>query len=160
MAGQARRTGDNVAPWRRLSGQLPAAKADSTPRASRAVPHPSTDRALCRLTSEVRRDPVHSTRYGRQRQSVQFCNLRRQRRVVTSSKAGPLLALSLSLSRTRTYHLSSCDSSCCLAGLLESCDCRCLPSFSAYCEPPLWSEFFRGFILVASPYSLALSFSL
>ena len=30
-------------------------KADSTLRASRAVPHPSTDRALCRLTSEVRR---------------------------------------------------------------------------------------------------------
>jgi len=26
-----------------------------------------TDRALCRLTSEVRGDPVHSTRYGRQR---------------------------------------------------------------------------------------------
>ena len=42
-------------------------KADSTLRASRAVPHPSTDRALRRLTSEVRRDPVHSTRYGRQR---------------------------------------------------------------------------------------------
>ena len=43
------------------------AKADSTRRASRAVPHPSTDRALRRLTSEVGRDPVHSTRYGRQR---------------------------------------------------------------------------------------------
>ena len=42
-------------------------KADSTLRASRAVPHPSTDRALCRLTSEVERDPVHSTWYGRQR---------------------------------------------------------------------------------------------
>ena len=41
--------------------------ADSTLRSSRAVPHPSTDRALRRLTSEVRRDPVHSTRYGRQR---------------------------------------------------------------------------------------------
>ena len=42
-------------------------KADSTLRSSQAVPHPSTGRALCRLTSEVRRDPVHSTRYGRQR---------------------------------------------------------------------------------------------
>ena len=42
-------------------------KADSTLRTSRAVPHPSTIRALCRLTSEVERDPVHSTRYGRQR---------------------------------------------------------------------------------------------
>ena len=47
--------------------QVAGAKADSTLRASRAVPHPSTDRALRRLTSEVRRDPVHSTRYGRQR---------------------------------------------------------------------------------------------
>ena len=44
-----------------------ALKADSTLRSSRAVPHPSTNRALRRLTSEVRRDPVHSTRYGRQR---------------------------------------------------------------------------------------------
>ena len=43
-------------------------KADSTLRSSQAVPHPSTNRALRRLTSEVRRDPVHSTRYGRQRQ--------------------------------------------------------------------------------------------
>ena len=43
------------------------AKADSTLRSSQAVPHPSTNRALRRLTSEVRRDPVHSTRYGRQR---------------------------------------------------------------------------------------------
>ena len=42
-------------------------KADSTLRSSRAVPHPSTNRALRRLTSEVIRDPVHSTRYGRQR---------------------------------------------------------------------------------------------
>ena len=41
-------------------------KADSTLRSSQAVPHPSTNRALCRLTSEVRRDPVHSTWYGRQ----------------------------------------------------------------------------------------------
>ena len=43
-----------------------AVKADSTLRSSRAVPHPSTNRALRRLTSEFRRDPVHSTRYGRQ----------------------------------------------------------------------------------------------
>ena len=46
-------------------------KADSTRRSSQAVPHPSTNRALCRLTSEVRRDPVHSTRYGRQRNRIQ-----------------------------------------------------------------------------------------
>ena len=41
-------------------------KADSTLRCSQAVPHPSTNQALCRVTSDVRRDPVHSTRYGRQ----------------------------------------------------------------------------------------------
>jgi hypothetical protein len=45
-------------------------KAGSTLRSSRAVPHPSTNRALRRLTSEVGRDPVHSTRYGRQRVPV------------------------------------------------------------------------------------------
>ena len=50
-------------------------KADSTLRASRAVPHPSTDRALRRLTSEVGRDPVHSTRYGRQRMQCAACVL-------------------------------------------------------------------------------------
>ena len=44
-------------------------KADSTLRTSQAVPHPSTIRALSCLTSEVRRDPVHSTRYGRQRKA-------------------------------------------------------------------------------------------
>ena len=44
-----------------------AEKADSTLMFSQAVPHPSTNEALCRLTSEVRRDPVYSTRYGRQR---------------------------------------------------------------------------------------------
>ena len=44
-------------------------KAGSTLRSSRAVPHPSTNRALRRLTSEVGRDPVHSARYGRQRQT-------------------------------------------------------------------------------------------
>jgi hypothetical protein len=42
-------------------------KADSTLRTSRAVLHPSTNRALFRSTSEAERDPVHSTRYGHQR---------------------------------------------------------------------------------------------
>ena len=42
-------------------------KAGSTLKASQAIPHPSTNWALCRLTSEVKRDLVHSTRYGRQR---------------------------------------------------------------------------------------------
>ena len=40
-------------------------KADSTLRSSQAVPHPSTIRALRRLTSEFGRDPVYSSRYGR-----------------------------------------------------------------------------------------------
>ena len=36
-------------------------KAGGALRSSRAVPHPSTNRALRRLTSEFGRDPVHST---------------------------------------------------------------------------------------------------
>ncbi len=59
------------------------AKADSTLRYSQAVPDPSTNRALSRLTSEVRRDPVHSTRYGRQRilfsAALSYLNVRNQR---------------------------------------------------------------------------------
>ena len=47
------------------NGSSAQEKASSTLRASRAVPHPGTDRALRRLTSEFGRDPVHSTRYGR-----------------------------------------------------------------------------------------------
>ena len=46
------------------------AKADSTLRSSWAVLHPSTDWALRRLTSVVRRDPAHSMRYGRQREEL------------------------------------------------------------------------------------------
>ena len=70
---QSRFTADNFAK-RRLGPRLGALsvvgrKAGSTLRSSRAVPHPSTNRALRRLTSEVGRDPVHSTRYGRQRWS-------------------------------------------------------------------------------------------
>ena len=49
------------------NGSSAQEKASSTLRASRAVPHPGTDRALRRLTSEFGRDPVHSTRYGRWR---------------------------------------------------------------------------------------------
>ena len=40
-------------------------KASSTLRTSQAVPHPSTDRALWRLTSEFERDLVYSSWYGR-----------------------------------------------------------------------------------------------
>ena len=46
------------------------AKADSSLRSSQAVHHPSTNRALRRFTSEVERDPVHSTQYGSQRESM------------------------------------------------------------------------------------------
>ena len=55
-----------------------AEKADSTLRSSQAVPHPSTNRALCCLTSEVERDPLHSTRYGRRRNT--FCDMLQRRR--------------------------------------------------------------------------------
>ena len=41
--------------------------ANSTLRASRAIPHPSTDRAFRRLTSEFGWDRVYSTKYGRWR---------------------------------------------------------------------------------------------
>ena len=47
-------------------------KVSSTLRSSRAVPHPSTNRALRRLTSEFGRDPVRSTRYGRWRKLGSF----------------------------------------------------------------------------------------
>ena len=69
------------------------AKADSTLRSSRAVPHPSTNRALRRLTSEFGRDPVHSTRYGR------------WRRIMHSTKKG-LMMLHLCL-RLQTNLLHS-----------------------------------------------------
>ena len=62
-------------------------KADSTLRTSQAVPHPSTIRALSRLTSEVRRDPVYSTRYGRQRRPL----LGGRPRLVLSARARALL---------------------------------------------------------------------
>ena len=73
IIAQSRFTADNFAK-RRLGPRLGALsvvgrKAGSTLRSSRAVPHPSTNRALRRLTSEVGRDPVYSTRYGRQRAS-------------------------------------------------------------------------------------------
>ena len=50
-----------------LDGGTKTKRASSTLRASQAVPHPSTDRALRRLTSEFGRDPVYSSRYGRWR---------------------------------------------------------------------------------------------
>ena len=46
-------------------------KASSTLRASQAVPHPSTDRALQRLTCKCGRDCVYSLGYGRWRRLVE-----------------------------------------------------------------------------------------
>ena len=71
-------------------------KASSTLRASRAVPHPGTDRALRRLTSEFGRDPVHSTRYGRwqDRLIVLFCS-----NVSPKTSADAFRTSALSLSR-------------------------------------------------------------
>jgi hypothetical protein len=68
-SADARRVGQAWAPLSivALAITRQTQKADSTLGCSQAVPHPSTNRALCRLTSEVRRDPVHSTRYGRRR---------------------------------------------------------------------------------------------
>ena len=45
-------------------------KASGTRRASQAVPHPSTSRALRCLTSEFGWDRVHSSQYGRWRKSM------------------------------------------------------------------------------------------
>ena len=69
----------------RLPSNVPAidtdrCKADSTLRTPRGVPHPSTNPALCPLTSEVERDPVHSTRCGRQRISWWWCLVQKNRR--------------------------------------------------------------------------------
>ena len=53
--------------WKTKPGGRRTQKANSTLRASRAVPHPSTDRAFRRLTSEFGWDRVYSTKYGRWR---------------------------------------------------------------------------------------------
>ena len=50
-----------------LDTRIHQRKSRRRPKVSPGSPHPSTDRALCCLTSEVERDPVHSTRYGRRR---------------------------------------------------------------------------------------------
>ena len=42
----------------------------AAPRCSRAVPHPSTERAQRSLTSEFGWDPVHYTWYGRKHKDL------------------------------------------------------------------------------------------
>ena len=72
--------------WASASKGAKNAKADSTLRCSQAVPHPSTNRALCRLTSEVKRDPVHSTRYGRQRHQAKTGQPTKRRRTTPTNE--------------------------------------------------------------------------
>ena len=74
---------DRLGPAWTSPGPLPAynayEKANGTRRASQAVPHPSTDRALRCLTSEFGWDRVHSSQYGRWRRiSRQIHSLDRQ----------------------------------------------------------------------------------
>ena len=57
-----------VSNFARLEKPIDASRkknANGTRRTSQAVPHPSTDRALRRLTSEFGWDRVYSTQYGR-----------------------------------------------------------------------------------------------
>ena len=75
-------------------------KADSTLRSSQAVPHPSTNRALCCLTSEVKRDPVHSMRYGRRRR------LKLLRSLALEYRPAQLLAGCWPLDVTAAHHVS------------------------------------------------------
>ena len=91
---------DTRSAWKRtqsIDRSANVEKADSTLRTSQAVPHPSTIRALSRLTSEVERDPVHSTRYGRQRKPLLLCVWRR-----SALCAEVLVGLSLSSINTVT----------------------------------------------------------
>ena len=80
--GPANRIGADMVPWAKMATVTTMSqrgisyavasnwlskeqKASSTRMASQAVPHPSTDRALQRLTSEFERDLVYSLWYGR-----------------------------------------------------------------------------------------------
>ena len=86
-------------------------KADSTLRSSRAVPHPSTNRALRRLTSEVGRDPVHSTRYGRQRTPCKPTPTQTQTRTQTQDqtrRGASFFGPGLALGRSRPRALKRC----------------------------------------------------
>ena len=68
--GSTRGQEHRFAPQSCTSGDCRGAKASSTRRASQAVPHPSTDRALRSLTSEFEWDRVCSTQYGRWRKGT------------------------------------------------------------------------------------------
>ena len=82
--------------WKTKPGGRRTQKANSTLRASRAVPHPSTDRAFRRLTSEFGWDRVHSTKYGRWRKHPipRTHESKRQRSsAVKKKEAGPTVQL-------------------------------------------------------------------
>ena len=59
----------NLTPFAKLSPKLNhiSDKKGYNTWCSQAVSHPSTNQALCCLTSVIRREPVHSTWYGRSR---------------------------------------------------------------------------------------------
>ena len=69
ILGLCGRLNDSQVPWIHIKGssvkQTHSRKVSSTQRTSRAVTHPSTIRALRRLTSEFGWDPVLSTQCGR-----------------------------------------------------------------------------------------------
>ena len=112
-------------------------KADSTLRSSRAVPHPSTNRALRRFTSEVGRDPVCSTRYGRQRymSEDQACPILPQQNMKKQTTSPEIhwhrLGYLLCRSRKNPHGQNTTPSSC--AALCQNttharhrCDCNLL----------------------------------
>ena len=62
-------------PAARETGQTPVCLCACVPVCPQAVAHPSTNRALRRLTSEDKRDPVHLTRDGRQQKAAFHCHV-------------------------------------------------------------------------------------
>ena len=68
--------GDSDACYKHISAQrVLSSKSWQHLKVFTGGPHPSTNRALCRSISEVRRDPVHSTRYGLQREDSHIAGM-------------------------------------------------------------------------------------
>ena len=80
----------NTPPQHDASTNARHKKANSTLRASRAVPHPSTDRAFRRLTSEFGWDRVYSTKYGRWRKHLAKRVQDQAQRPIGNSKSSDL----------------------------------------------------------------------
>ena len=85
-----------------MLGQLLQSKADSTLGASRATPHPSTDRAQCRLTSEVGR--IRCIRHGMAASEMmradgqEVCHARERSQDGATAMAGKMCASRLGMS--------------------------------------------------------------